>query len=153
MREGRNPVKVGRGAGAFKRSGSRSSRGRPTSAARTPNITQMLRPADDAVVVLTTVANEEEAVALVRALLDRRLVACGTVLPAGRSLYRWEGQIADERETVVLLKTRRDRLADLEETFAELHPYKVPELLALPVASGLDRYLGWIDAETARADR
>jgi periplasmic divalent cation tolerance protein len=112
----------------------------------------MLRPADGAVVVLTTLAGEDEAVTLVRALLDRRLVACGTVLPAGRSLYRWEGQVADEREVVVLLKTRRDRLAELERTFQDLHPYKVPELLALPVEAGLDRYLGWIAAETARAD-
>ena len=111
----------------------------------------MLRPADAAVVVLTTLATEDEAVALVRALLDRRLVACGTVLPAGRSLYRWEGKVADEREVVVLLKTARERLADLERTFEELHPYKVPELLALPVEAGLDRYLGWIDAETAPA--
>ena len=110
----------------------------------------MLRPADAAVVVLTTLASEEEAVALVRALLDRRLVACGTVLPAARSLYRWEGKVADEREVVVLLKTARERLADLERTFEELHPYRVPELLALPVEAGLDRYLGWIDAETAR---
>ena len=104
-----------------------------------------------AVVVLTTLAHEDEAVALVRALLDRRLVACGTVLPSGRSLYRWEGQIADEREAVVLLKTRHERLAELERVFAELHPYKVPELLALPVAAGLARYLGGIETETAPA--
>ena len=104
----------------------------------------------DAVVVLTTLANEDEAVALVRALLERRLVACGTILPGGRSLYRWEGQIADEREAVALLKTQRERLPDLERVFAELHPYKVPELLALPVTTGLDKYLRWIDAETAR---
>jgi periplasmic divalent cation tolerance protein len=109
----------------------------------------MIRPADHAIVVLTTLASEDEAAVLVRALLDRRLVACGTVLPAARSLYRWEGKIADEREAVVLLKTVRERLAELEGAFAELHPYKVPELLALPVAAGLDRYLGWIDAETA----
>jgi periplasmic divalent cation tolerance protein len=103
----------------------------------------------DAVVVLTTLANEDEAVTFVKTLLDRRLVACGTVLPGGRSLYRWDGQVADEREAVVLLKTRRDRVAELERAFVELHPYKVPELLALGVAAGLERYLGWIDAETA----
>jgi periplasmic divalent cation tolerance protein len=110
----------------------------------------MLVPTDAAVVVLTTLANEDEAVALVKVLLDRRVVACGTVLPGGRSLYRWEGQVADEREAVVLLKTRREQLGDLERAFAELHPYKVPELLALGVDAGLDRYLGWIGSETER---
>jgi periplasmic divalent cation tolerance protein len=135
---------VGAVHGAFKRA-----RWTRAGIRRNPNITQMPRPAD-AVVVLTTLATEDEAVALVRSLLDRRVVACGTVLPGGRSLYRWEGQVADEREAVVLLKTRRDRVADLEQAFGELHPYKVPELLALPVEAGLDRYLGWIDAEADR---
>src|SRR5688572_12849623 len=102
----------------------------------------------DASVILTTLASEEEAVALVRALLDRRLIACGTVLPGARSLYRWEGQLAEEHEVVVLLKSTSARVEALEEAFAELHPYKVPELLALPVAAGLEKYLHWIETET-----
>lgn len=106
----------------------------------------------DAVVVLTTLASEEEAVALVRSLLDRRLVACGTILPQGRSLYRWEGQLADEPEVVVLLKTRRGRLADLETAFGELHPYRVPELLAVAAEHGLEKYVGWIATETGEVD-
>ena len=69
------------------------------------------RPAS--VVVLTTLGSEDDAVAFVRALLERRLVACGTVLPGARSLYRWEGKLADEREVVVLLKTTPARLAAL----------------------------------------
>ena len=104
--------------------------------------------ATDAVVVLTTVASADEAVALVQALLERRLVACGTVLPGARSLYRWEGKVADEQEHVVVLKTRAALVPALEDAFAQLHPYRVPELLALPVAAGLDRYLGWIVSET-----
>ena len=108
-------------------------------------------PRPDALVVLTTVASDEDAVTLIRALLDRRLVACGTVLPGARSLYRWDGKVADEHEVVVVLKTRADRLAALEHAFAELHPYKLPELLALPVAAGLDRYLAWIGQEAAPA--
>jgi periplasmic divalent cation tolerance protein len=103
------------------------------------------RPAS--VVVLTTLGSEDDAVAFVRALLERRLVACGTVLPAARSLYRWEGKLADEREAVVLLKTTPARLAALEHAFGELHPYAVPELLALPVAAGLARYVSWLAAE------
>ena len=105
----------------------------------------------DAVTVLTTVATADEAVALVRALLDRRLVACGTVLPGARSLYRWEGKVADEQEVLVILKTRKARLDLLQAAFTELHPYKVPELLAIPVGAGNDKYLAWINRETTLA--
>jgi periplasmic divalent cation tolerance protein len=108
-------------------------------------------PHTDAVVVFTTVASDEEAVKFVRTLLERRLIACGTLIPGGRSLYRWQGKIADEREVVVMLKTRSARIESLRVAFAELHPYKVPELLALPVEAGLDKYLEWINGETTLA--
>lgn len=108
-------------------------------------------PHTDAVVVLTTVASEEEAVTLVRTLLERRLVACGTLYPGARSLYRWQGKLADEREVVVILKTRSARLESLKAAFADVHPYKVPELLALPVSAGLEKYLDWINGETTLA--
>jgi len=108
-------------------------------------------PHTDALVVLTTVASDEEAVRLVRTLLERRLIACGTIMPGARSLYRWQGKVADEREVVVMLKTRSARLDSLREAFTELHPYKVPELLALPVEAGLDKYLEWINGETSLA--
>jgi periplasmic divalent cation tolerance protein len=106
-------------------------------------------PHTDATVVLTTVANDDEAVTLVKALLDRRLIACGTLLPGARSLYRWQGRIADEREVVLLLKTRSARVEQLQQAFAELHPYKVPELLVLSVDSGLEKYIEWINGETS----
>ena len=106
-------------------------------------------PHSDAIVVLTTVSSEDEAVRLVRTLLERRLIACGTLLPGARSLYRWEGKIADEKETLLLLKTRSARVEALQEAFRELHPYKVPELLAMSVDTGLDKYLEWINAETS----
>jgi periplasmic divalent cation tolerance protein len=106
-------------------------------------------PHTDAVVVLSTVANAEEGETLIKSLLERRLIACGTMLPGARSLYRWEGRIADESETVLLLKTRSAVLHAIEDAFAELHPYKVPELLALSVTSGLEKYVAWINAETS----
>jgi len=108
-------------------------------------------PHTDAIVVLTTVASDEEGVRLVRTLLERRLIACGTLVPGTRSLYRWQGKVADEREVMILLKTRSARLDSLRAAFAELHPYKVPELLAVPVEAGLDKYLEWINGETSLA--
>jgi periplasmic divalent cation tolerance protein len=107
-------------------------------------------PHTDAIVVMTTLSSADEAVKLVRELLER-LIACGTVLPSGRSLYRWQGKIADEQEVVVLLKTRSARLDTLQVAFDELHPYKVPELLALPVTGGNAKYLEWINGETTLA--
>jgi periplasmic divalent cation tolerance protein len=103
----------------------------------------------DAIVVLTTLASAEEAVTFARTLLERRLIACANILPGVRSLYRWEGKVADEREVIVILKTRTVRLDAIELAFGELHPYKVPELLALPVSAGLHKYLEWIDDETS----
>lgn len=107
----------------------------------------------DTVVVLTTVANVEEADILVRELVERRLAACGTMLPEARSIYRWEGKLAEESEVVVILKTSTHAFEALKAAFPELHPYAVPELLALPVTGGLERYLGWIGSETATAGR
>ena len=106
-------------------------------------------PHTDAVVVLTTIATSDEAVALIRKLLDRRLIACGTVFAGARSIYRWEGKMADEQEAVLMLKTRSGCVEGLRRAFSELHPYKVPELLAIPVTGGLERYLGWINSETS----
>ena len=106
-------------------------------------------PHSDAIVVLTTVSSDDEAVQLVRALLDRRLIACGTLLPGARSLYRWQGKVADERETLILLKTRSARLEALQHSCEELHRYKVPELLALSGDTGLEKYLAWINGETS----
>ncbi len=108
-------------------------------------------PDTDALVVLTTLGSSDAARAFVRALVERRLVACGTVLGAAQSTYRWDGAIEEATEVPVLLKTTRERLAALEAAFAELHPYDVPELLALPVAAGAPTYLDWLARETAIA--
>jgi len=106
---------------------------------------------NDAVVVLTTLGSEEDAAGFIRTILERRLIACGTMMPNTRSIYRWDNKIADEREVVVLLKTRSACLDALHRAFEELHPYKLPELLVLPVAAGLPKYLAWIADETGLA--
>ena len=100
-----------------------------------------------ALVVLTTLASEADARALVTALLADRLIACGTLLPGGRSLYRWQGKMTEEGEVVVLLKTDRAKWEALCGAVRARHPYEVPELLALPVEGGLDRYLSWLTQE------
>jgi periplasmic divalent cation tolerance protein len=99
--------------------------------------------------VFTTFANEDDAARVVKALIEERLIACGNLLPGARSLYRWEGKVADEREVVVLMKTRKQDWAVLMSRLHELHPYKVPECIAVRVAAGAPRYMEWLDAALA----
>jgi periplasmic divalent cation tolerance protein len=100
------------------------------------------------IVVLTTLETADQARTLVRQLVDRRVIACGTVFANVISLYRWKGTVEEATETQVLLKTRRERWGDLQAAVRELHPYEVPELLALPVEGGLSSYLEWVAEET-----
>ena len=106
--------------------------------------------ATTALVVLTSLANELDARALVTALVSERLIACGTLLPTARSIYRWEGELTEEGEVVVLLKTDVSQWEALCRSVREKHPYQVPELLALPVDRGLDLYLSWLTSEVIR---
>jgi len=103
----------------------------------------------DVLVVLVTAPGPEEAARLARVLVEERLAACGNVLPGLRSIYRWEGKVREEGEALLLLKTTRARFAALRDRLLALHPYEVPEVLALPVEAGAERYLGWVGAETA----
>jgi periplasmic divalent cation tolerance protein len=98
----------------------------------------------DALVVLVTTPSAEQAALLARSLVEERLAACGNVLPAIRSIYRWEGALHDDEEALLVLKTTRDRLEALREAVLRLHPYRVPEVLALPVEGGNAAYLAWI---------
>lgn len=102
---------------------------------------------EHALLVLTTLKSAEEARELVRGLVADRLVACGTVIPGGSSLYRWQGTLAEEPEVLVLLKTHASRWDALANAVQQRHPYEVPELLAVPVTRGLGAYLAWMASE------
>jgi periplasmic divalent cation tolerance protein len=102
----------------------------------------------DAFVVLTTFATAQKAAEVARVLADERLIACANVLPAVRSIYRWQGKVNDEPEVLVVLKTSAARLARMQQRLRELHPYDVPEMIALRVESGWPAYLDWLAAET-----
>jgi periplasmic divalent cation tolerance protein len=100
----------------------------------------------DALVVLVTAPSAETAAEVARALVEEGLAACGNVVPGLRSIYRWQGQVHDEAEALLVLKTERRLLEALKARLPALHPYQVPELLALPVEGGLAPYLEWIAA-------
>jgi periplasmic divalent cation tolerance protein len=97
-------------------------------------------------VVFTTFANEEDAARVARALVDERLIACANLLPGARSLYRWEKRIADEREVVAIMKTRKQDWTAFLSRLHELHPYETPECVAVRVAAGAPKYMAWLEA-------
>jgi periplasmic divalent cation tolerance protein len=101
-----------------------------------------------ALLVITTVPDENVAVKLVETLLSSNLVACVHMLPAGTSNYRWQGKVEQAKEHTLLIKTTVARYEELEAAVTRLHPYDVPELIAFPVTRGLDKYLKWIEDET-----
>ncbi len=103
------------------------------------------------VVVMTTVSEVEAAEKLARQIIESELVACVNVLPATRSFYKYNGRFHDEQECLLLMKTRSERYADLENTLNKVHPYDVPEILALPVLKGSASYLAWVDGNVGEA--
>ena len=100
-------------------------------------------------IVFTTFAEEQDAVRVVRGLLEERLIACGNLLPGARSLYHWEGRLEDQRETLVLMKTRKQDWTALLSRLHELHPYQTPECVAVRVAAGAPKYMAWLEAALA----
>jgi periplasmic divalent cation tolerance protein len=104
--------------------------------------------ATDALLVLTTLGSTGDARTLVRGLVEDRLIACGTMVPAA-SIYRWEGAVHEEEEVVVLLKTDASKWDALAAAVHDRHPYEVPELLALPAAAGSPAYLSWLKGSVA----
>ena len=95
-----------------------------------------------------TAPDTETASRVARALLDERLIACANLLPGVTSLYRWEGEVREEGESLVVMKTRSELVPRLIARIPELHPYELPEVLALRVDDGLPAYCRWVLDET-----
>ncbi len=95
--------------------------------------------------VLVTCGSAKEARRIARALVEKRLAACGNILEAPvRSIYRWKGKVETAKEYLLLIKTSRRRFKALQDEVKRLHSYDVPEIIALPIASGSPEYLKWI---------
>ena len=98
--------------------------------------------------VVVTGPDAEWLAGYTRTLVDERLAACGHTLAAVRSVYRWDGAVHDEQEARVALHTRRALVPEIVGRTAQLHPYDVPCVIALPLVGGNPAYLRWIAEET-----
>jgi periplasmic divalent cation tolerance protein len=102
----------------------------------------------EAVVVYITAPSEEEAAKIAKALVKERLAACVNIIKDIRSIYSWQGKIEDERELLMIVKTRTELFSSLKTRVKELHSYAVPEIIVLPVVDGSEEYLKWLRETT-----
>lgn len=96
------------------------------------------------IIVTTTTPDRPLAEKIARALVERRLAACAQIIESIRSVYWWEGAVQEETESALIIKTTADHVEGIGALLREMHPYQVPELVALPVSDGSPAYLGWV---------
>ena len=106
----------------------------------------IIGPGRGAVLALSTAGSQEEAARVAQALVERRLAACVNLVPQVRSIYRWQGQLCDQAEWLLVIKTQRRLLAQLHQTLKQIHSYEVPELVAVSIGQGSRDYLAWLHA-------
>jgi len=106
----------------------------------------------DKIIVYTTCDSEAAAVQLARDLVDKRLAACVNILSGVRSIYRWKDKTEDTSEWMLVIKTSRERFADLSAQIQKLHTYEVPEVIAIPIVDGSEAYLDWLHRELILPD-
>jgi len=110
-----------------------------------------MKTANTFVIVLVTAPNLAVARKLARAALKEKLIACANLVPRVESHYWWQGKLESSQEVLLICKSRKPRLTQLEALLTKLHPYDTPEIIALPLAAGTARYLDWWRSETHSA--
>ena len=103
---------------------------------------------DNVLLVLTNCPDVEVADRIARTIVEQRLAACVNRLAPVESVYRWQGALERVTEVPLLIKTTRERYAEIEQAIRALHPYEVPEIIAMPISAGLASYLRWVADET-----
>jgi periplasmic divalent cation tolerance protein len=107
----------------------------------------------DYIQVITTTEKREDIQKLAKEVVKKRLAACAQVIGPIASTYWWEKDIEEAEEWLLIIKTHKDLYRTLENAIKEIHPYKVPEIMALPVVDGNQDYLNWLDKEIIKRDR
>lgn len=101
------------------------------------------------VVVMITTASEEEAHRIAELLVNQRKAACVNIVPRVDSLFRWQGKLVSAQESLLIVKTKASLLPEIISLVKEAHSYEVPEIIALPIISGNEDYLKWMDSEVS----
>jgi len=115
----------------------------PSESKSAPNFLTMT----DKIVLLSTCASEEEAGKIAQGLVEARLAACVTIIPGGRSVYRWQGAVESASEWVLVIKSARALFGQVHTMIEKLHSYEVPELIAMQIVEGSPNYMNWLEGQ------
>lgn len=101
------------------------------------------------IIVFVTVGHEDEALTIARAVVEEKLAACTNIIPAIRSIYRWKGEICDDMERLLVIKTRSELFPALQHRIKQMHSYETAEIISFPISAGAPDYLQWILENTS----
>ncbi len=107
----------------------------------------------DAILIFSNLPDAQSAARLAETLVDERLAACVNILAPCTSVYRWQGKIESAQETPLLIKTSRASYGKVEQAIRASHPYELPEIIVVPIETGLPAYLDWVTAETRPTEK
>ena len=99
-------------------------------------------------IIQSTTANEEEAKKIARHLVEKKLIACCSIIPTVTSIYRWKDEITEDNEVLMIMKTKAELYSKVEKEIKKLHSYEVHEIICIPINAGSKEYLNWIDEQT-----
>jgi len=105
-------------------------------------------PKDEYIMVINSCNSQETAHSIAESLVSKKLAACVNIINSVESVYQWQGKIEHEKEYLLLIKTQRTLFSQLKEAVQQLHPYELPEIIAVPIELGEENYLKWIESAT-----
>lgn len=102
------------------------------------------------IIILVTTPTKKWANKIAQLLIEKKLVACVNIIPEITSFYTWQNKLCQDKESLLIIKTKKALFTEIENTIKKAHPYQVPEIISLPITKGSQTYLNWIDTVTAK---
>jgi len=99
------------------------------------------------IMIITTVNSDSAAKKIAQALIEEKLAACVNIIPSVTSIFRWEGKVSTESELILIAKSKKKLFDEIKDKILSLHPYKLPEIITVPIVDGSKEYLKWVEDE------
>lgn len=100
-------------------------------------------------IINSTTATKEDAILISNELINKNLIACCNIIPGITSIYKWNNEIVEDSECLMIIKTKQELYAKVEEEIKKMHKYDIPEIICMPIVNGSEEYLNWIRIHTS----